>query len=156
MAQQAQLNQSQPFQPNFMKVQENPKTLLGGQASDDIDEASLLEQLSRLNQANAHRNGVTACSNPLCNRTTSDPTEFKQCARCLTASYCQRECQKQHWKIHKKSCVAPQKAQTQSPQVVAAPEGVSTAGSAAEKKAEPLPGAPKASGNNKKRKGRRR
>lgn len=42
------------------------------------------------------------CSNPKC-QTLS--TNLKKCTRCYKASYCNRECQSQHWKIHKKECV---------------------------------------------------
>ena len=30
--------------------------------------------------------------------------KLKHCARCKKVLYCARECQKQHWKIHKKDC----------------------------------------------------
>ena len=42
------------------------------------------------------------CSNPKC-QTLS--TSLKKCTRCYKAYYCNRECQSQHWKIHKKECV---------------------------------------------------
>ena len=28
-----------------------------------------------------------------------------KCSRCKKVFYCNRECQKQHWKVHKKQCV---------------------------------------------------
>jgi hypothetical protein len=31
-------------------------------------------------------------------------TSGKKCSRCNTAYYCSRECQKKHWKMHKKEC----------------------------------------------------
>jgi hypothetical protein len=31
---------------------------------------------------------------------------FKKCARCMVARYCGAECQRAHWKAHKKTCVA--------------------------------------------------
>lgn len=40
-----------------------------------------------------------------CSKTGSD-TDLKQCARCLAVDYCSRECQKQHWKTHRRDCVA--------------------------------------------------
>ena len=29
---------------------------------------------------------------------------LKKCAHCLQVSYCSTECQRQHWKVHKKEC----------------------------------------------------
>ena len=28
-----------------------------------------------------------------------------RCSRCRTATYCNRECQRDHWSVHKNSCV---------------------------------------------------
>ena len=35
----------------------------------------------------------------------------RACARCNVQRYCSRECQKSHWKEHKKSCKAPEMVQ---------------------------------------------
>jgi len=35
---------------------------------------------------------------------------IKRCARCHVAGYCGFACQKQHWKVHKQSCVERQRA----------------------------------------------
>ena len=32
--------------------------------------------------------------------------EFAKCSRCRKVCYCSRECQKAHWKEHKKECKA--------------------------------------------------
>lgn len=34
-------------------------------------------------------------------------TELHKCALCLSSLYCDRECQKAHWKIHKEECTMP-------------------------------------------------
>ncbi|KAL6716857.1 hypothetical protein ACLMJK_004769 [Lecanora helva] len=36
---------------------------------------------------------------------------LQTCARCLTARYCSRECQRKHWKTHKKTCHKPKNPQ---------------------------------------------
>ena len=33
--------------------------------------------------------------------------EFEECSKCFKVSYCSFECQKAHWKVHKKECVKP-------------------------------------------------
>jgi len=47
-----------------------------------------------------------------CGRKTDGPpgVKFKKCSRCLVVRYCSDQCQKEHWKIHKKTCRAPQLA----------------------------------------------
>lgn len=42
---------------------------------------------------------MTSCAN--CTKTGA---ELKSCARCHTVHYCNRDCQKSHWKTHKKAC----------------------------------------------------
>eukprot|EP00026_Physarum_polycephalum_P006686 Phypoly_transcript_06737.p1 GENE.Phypoly_transcript_06737~~Phypoly_transcript_06737.p1 ORF type:complete len:566 (+),score=80.24 Phypoly_transcript_06737:186-1700(+) len=49
------------------------------------------------NKAHAKRK----CANPAC---TTGAKAKKKCSVCLTAYYCCQECQKQHWKEHKKEC----------------------------------------------------
>ncbi|KXS11686.1 hypothetical protein M427DRAFT_60298 [Gonapodya prolifera JEL478] len=50
--------------------------------------------------------GTVECSNPPClaPRRGSGITDLKRCAGCGIARYCTAECQKAHWKEHKKWC----------------------------------------------------
>jgi splicing suppressor protein 51 len=50
--------------------------------------------------------GGTTKPQPACNicKKTSTQVELKKCAKCKTADYCSRECQKADWKAHKKVC----------------------------------------------------
>ena len=45
---------------------------------------------------------MTTCHS--CHKSASEVTLMK-CAKCLTARYCSRDCQKADWKTHKKACV---------------------------------------------------
>jgi len=47
---------------------------------------------------------TSACAN--CKKTAADANlqSLKACAKCKTTQYCNRECQKADWKIHKKVC----------------------------------------------------
>lgn len=42
---------------------------------------------------------TTKCDN--CKKTD---TSLKRCVKCKSAAYCDRDCQKAHWKQHKKDC----------------------------------------------------
>lgn len=49
--------------------------------------------------------GEPSCAN--CQKTEEElSAPLKRCAKCQTTTYCSRDCQKGHWKIHKKSCAS--------------------------------------------------
>lgn len=39
----------------------------------------------------------------------NDGPLFSKCSRCKTVTYCSKECQRKHWKVHRKVCQAPPK-----------------------------------------------
>lgn len=49
-------------------------------------------------------NGLNLCWRPQCDSVEERRGEFRKCARCMQAVYCSKECQKQHYKVHKKEC----------------------------------------------------
>ena len=47
------------------------------------------------------------CANPVCEHNRllkSSHISFKKCSRCKGPSYCSRDCQKEHWSLHKRTC----------------------------------------------------
>jgi hypothetical protein len=45
-----------------------------------------------------------AASSPACAQCAASPDSLKQCIKCHSVWYCNRECQKAHFKTHKKAC----------------------------------------------------
>lgn len=43
---------------------------------------------------------------PACAQCAATPDSLKQCLKCHSVSYCNRDCQKAHFKTHKKECAA--------------------------------------------------
>ena len=48
--------------------------------------------------------GLKSCS--LCGKMEKKRKQMKSCSACKTVQYCNRECQKAHWKKHKKDCAS--------------------------------------------------
>ncbi|KAG8843062.1 hypothetical protein FRB96_004379 [Tulasnella sp. 330] len=48
------------------------------------------------------RHDLTQCQQ--CWASKSGGARFQKCAKCLTAIYCSKECQRAHWRIHKSQC----------------------------------------------------
>jgi hypothetical protein len=45
------------------------------------------------------------CGNPRCNKVETKVKEYLKCSRCKAIAFCSRECQRDAWTIHKKSCI---------------------------------------------------
>ena len=45
------------------------------------------------------------CGNSRCNKVETKVKEYLKCSRCKTIAFCSRECQRDAWTIHKKSCI---------------------------------------------------
>ncbi|KAH7042207.1 putative MYND domain protein [Macrophomina phaseolina] len=57
----------------------------------------------------AHNNSTAATACASCGKTSTD---LKRCAKCHSEHYCNRDCQKAHWKTHKKVCASRAAAAT--------------------------------------------
>lgn len=54
------------------------------------------------------------CGNKICRNAQDELPEGQRlmaCSKCKETSYCSKECQKNHWGVHKKSCKTPEKRQ---------------------------------------------
>lgn len=80
----------------------------------NLTESQLIQLAGKLKESNrvynkteyakAERNHVALVKCEACNKTESVIGDFKACGRCLSVHYCSRDCQIDHYKIHKKSC----------------------------------------------------
>ncbi|OUM61436.1 hypothetical protein PIROE2DRAFT_62489 [Piromyces sp. E2] len=67
------------------------------------------------------------CSNPTCQKKwVQGQPMFKSCSQCNQAKYCSKECQRTHWKQHKRACKKKaqqiQQQQNQSQQSIKSPQ----------------------------------
>jgi FtsZ-interacting cell division protein ZipA len=70
---------------------------------------------------------AVVCSNPSCQKKwVQGQPMFKFCSQCGQAKYCSKECQRAHWKQHKRSCKKKaqqiQQQQEQSQQSIKSPQ----------------------------------
>lgn len=54
---------------------------------------------------NGQRNFLNEDNNPCV--TCAEPKAIKKCSKCRAVQYCDRQCQRLHWFMHKKSCTRP-------------------------------------------------
>jgi hypothetical protein len=73
------------------------KVELGDKRSD--------EEIARLNKVNWKGSANWKhCGNPECSHEEVEPMSYLACSQCDMVCYCSRECQKAHWKQHKREC----------------------------------------------------
>jgi len=89
------------LEPTFMNV----RNLSPLQVQQMVMNCSRMLKISHnSNAARNIRGQVELKKCEACNKTESAIGEFKACSRCLKVNYCSRDCQKNHYKIHKKIC----------------------------------------------------
>ena len=86
-----QKQQQQPLQPAKKKSSEIVAKKV---ESKSTEESSLKEKKTKK---------VKTCALPSCGTVETDK-KFKKCGRCRQVTYCDRECQTNHWAQHKKVC----------------------------------------------------
>ncbi|XP_068712651.1 uncharacterized protein [Montipora foliosa] len=84
--------------------------VLGQGMATDVTVPNMTSAEIKSNQCLRNDLGQTnlkgATGNTYCLFCFRHDVELKTCKRCMTARYCGKECQKQHWKKHKNSCKA--------------------------------------------------
>jgi len=119
--------------PVIAALQELPKSLPSPEGaaqhnsatSDDIASAGFIDAQAAAVAQQLQTLGLTlstfaiscACNNPYCSN-LEGPSEVelvqgraRLCGKCRVARYCSKECQAQHWKLHKPACKALAAAQ---------------------------------------------
>jgi hypothetical protein len=93
-----------------MKKQENKASAAGEmkpvppEKTDPVNSGALDEDDDRHKHKAEGTRSKGKCTN--CGKSTG---HMKKCAGCGRPRYCSRECQKQHWKLHKPDCIAEDK-----------------------------------------------
>jgi len=95
------------------------------------------------------------CSNPSCQKKwVQGLPSFKSCSQCGQAKYCSKECQRAHWKQHKRSCKKKaqqiQQQQDQSQQSIKSPQLNQKQNNKKQQNQNQNPGSPQLNQNNKK------
>ncbi|CAA9962656.1 hypothetical protein P3342_002375 [Pyrenophora teres f. teres] len=53
---------------------------------------------------NTQDEAISSSSTPVCAQCGKSPDSLKQCIKCHSVNYCNKDCQKSHFKTHKKAC----------------------------------------------------
>jgi splicing suppressor protein 51 len=92
-----------PYSPNsFILLGPLPKKHFGLQNSPHFNSYHLIPH--RKNIIMADVDDPQQCAN--CAKAGTTEHALKRCAKCKTTLYCSRDCQKSHWKTHKKVCAS--------------------------------------------------
>ena len=77
--------------------------ILGGDSAPPWKSTFCMERHNILE--NGMFSDMTMVANKRCHVCMRQGPDFMYCSRCMTTVYCSKECQKAHWKVHKKECV---------------------------------------------------
>lgn len=93
-----------------------------GNANGSTSESTATETESQNQNQNpsSANTPVTICAS--CKTPESDPSKpLKPCTKCQSVSYCSRDCQKNDWKVHKKTCAKAAQIYAQTADLKPAP-----------------------------------
>lgn len=92
------------FSQIFSYLRDNEKFANNPEIRDKLGKSYLINMYQTFQNMLPARLGFKMCINEECSKTIDECTLYK-CSRCMCQRYCSKECQSQHWNLHKRQCI---------------------------------------------------